>query len=111
MDKIRIRKVDNYSADIKVNNRTYRVTDAKAKRIRYYQVQGAVIWIACLIIGTIAGLALLGTVGHSDYCVEAGIVDTLTTFDYVVRCSIEFGIIFICYKGCELGRKLLQYNG
>lgn len=111
MNKIKIRKINEYSADIRLNNKTYRITDVKAKRIKYYQTQGVILWTISFIIGIIAVIAFLGTVGHSDYCAETGIVDTLTTFDYFIRCSIELGIVTICYKGCTLGRNLVNYNG
>lgn len=76
------------------------------KRIRL----GKMIYRGSVVVGILAFIFLLGMAGRSDYCTEANIEDTWTTFDYFIRGIICVLVMFGCRKSADIGTKIRSYH-
>lgn len=116
MSEFYIEHVNEYTANISINDKKATLTDHQAlKRIRRNEIKakrrkvGNNIHKAALIIGMITAFYILGIVGHSDYCVEASIADDWSTIDYCIRFGISFLIIWLCSKASNFGIEMRGY--
>ena len=82
-DRITITKVNSYTTICNIDGRNIKLVDRGIKKAH----KDHLILQLKQIIGTIGfiffGLFLIGIVGHSDYCVEANIVDTWSYATYI----------------------------
>lgn len=115
MSEFYIEQVNDYTVNVHMNGKKAKLTDRAIRQMRRDAREakrckiGNRIHKAALTIGMIAAFYILGIVGHSDYCTEAGIADDWSAIGYCVRFGISFFVIWLCSKASNFGIEMRGY--